>query len=111
MPNPLELLHIHAQSFWHSPAYIVGNTAALEQLRDAITAALTKGKGKTTAFVNDGEGYQITVCRDDSPWDQGSSWWDRETPYTDPIAYEDGLHPLDAPHVPQDREKGSPDAC
>lgn len=57
-------LHVFAQPFWHCPAYLVGNAAALRNLRDAIDKALNTvpGVGITDAYVIDGEGYEVVVA-------------------------------------------------
>lgn len=57
-------LQIYAQALWHEDAYIMGNRAALEGLRDAINHALEGGKPEElNAFVEfDGEGYGVWVC-------------------------------------------------
>lgn len=56
-------LHIHGQDMWHDSVIIRGNGPALEALRGTITRALTLGTraGTTTAYVADGEGYEILV--------------------------------------------------
>ena len=60
-------LNIYGQPFWHHPARIIGNRAALELLITTISNALKDGKAETPntdescIFASDGEGYQIEV--------------------------------------------------
>jgi hypothetical protein len=58
-----EWLHLYAQFHWHDEAHIAGTRKGIEALRDALTAALVNPDGVALAsgFVNDGEGYFITV--------------------------------------------------
>lgn len=58
-------LHIYAQGSFHERAYIVGTPEALEALRGAIDLALSKGKGTSASFVNDGEGFDTVVIQVD----------------------------------------------
>jgi hypothetical protein len=59
----LGTLHVYAQELWHDEAFIVGDVRALEQLRDAVSAALTSGRGSALVFARDGEGYRLHVVR------------------------------------------------
>ena len=81
------LLHVYAQPVWHEDAFIVGNRAALEDLRRAINTALSTGSGTASAFVSDGEGYDCNIQVDDTPW-EGGTWPKRAVPYTDEPARE-----------------------
>lgn len=75
-------LHIYSQSEWHREAYIVGTTAALQQLRAAIDKALTEGGGTATSYVNDGEGFDTAVVRVDND----AEFAKLAVPYTNEIA-------------------------
>lgn len=78
-----ESLHLYAQLHWHDEAYIVGNRAGLEALRDAIARALNEQDGRAQAdvFTNDGEGYMAMVaCVSDETMGR------MRVPYTDEIA-------------------------
>lgn len=62
-------LHIYGQRAWHDDAWIVGNRAALQDLRQALDAALSqfsatddKHRHQADVFAVDGEGYRIKVC-------------------------------------------------
>lgn len=57
----MSTLHIYAQAQWHDPAFIVGDRAALERLRDALQQALEKGYARPQAMTTDGEGYVVHV--------------------------------------------------
>jgi hypothetical protein len=87
------VLHIYGQSFWHDEAFIVGNREGLATLRDAITRALESESGAVvaTAYVNDGEGFDIGIYRvHDENTDRIS------VPYTDETAAEkrdEAVHP------------------
>ena len=80
------LLHIYGQYQWHDDVQIVGNTEALRVLRNAIDMALEHGQAATLAFfVGDGEGYQVTVAKNDSGWEE---WGRFPAPYTSDYAQE-----------------------
>lgn len=84
MTDDSAYLHLYGQEQWHGDAYIIGNTAGLKALRDAIDRALANEKGadSLSAFVNDGEGYYTGVVKIDKPED-----FDRlAVPYNDEIA-------------------------
>ena len=54
------ILHIYAQHTNHDPAYIAGNRAALQLLRDALNTVLaadTEAIAAPEAMDNSGEGY------------------------------------------------------
>ena len=75
-------LHVYGQKMWHSPVYIIGSEMALCALISAIYQALRTGLGRTSAFVSDGEGYDIFVKLDN----RLAKDWDWAVPYTDEIA-------------------------
>lgn len=54
-------LHVYGQYSYHDEAVIRGTRTALLHLREAIDAALEKGKGSTELFATDGEGYELLV--------------------------------------------------
>ena len=60
-----DILHIHAQSFWHNPAKIVGTRAGLENLQKALNKVLSSTKespsAEFTAYPQDGEGYLVEI--------------------------------------------------
>ncbi len=80
-----ELLHVYGQSYWHTPALVIGQKTALLKLRDAIDKALQDGHGRCDVFANDGEGYTVHVLLEDSDW-LNNPWTEMELPYTDPVA-------------------------
>lgn len=87
--DPIPVLHLHAASFWHDDAWVVGNREGLERLRAAIDRALQKGGAHAAAFVNDGEGFHCFVAvESDSDMDR------LNVPYTDEMAGSatDGCH-------------------
>ena len=87
-PHPIPLLHLHAQSAWHDPAYLIGHPEGLRRLIHALTEALAQGHSTSAeVFVNDGEGFRVRVLCDESPWD-APSWTHRAVPYTDEPAWE-----------------------
>ena len=45
--NENSIMNIIAQSYYHTPAAIIGNERALKTLRDAIDSALENGTGGT----------------------------------------------------------------
>ena len=71
-------LHIYAQPFWHTEAWLVGSRASLAKLRDCIDSALTNDKASCGQFTADGEGYAAIVVVTDSH--DGLI-----LPYTDPV--------------------------
>jgi hypothetical protein len=95
IPTPEELptfdpattpwLHVYAQDLSHDDAAIVGTRSGLAALRDALDAALAAADGKTKAevFVNDGEGYLLTVAVV-----SGEKMVEMAVPYTDDCARE-----------------------
>lgn len=81
--NWKSILHIYSQEQWHGNAYVVGNEEALKNLRDAIDAALEKGSGHASSFVNDGEGFYALVVKVDDETAEKIM-----TPYQDEIAHD-----------------------
>lgn len=87
----------HCFAFFRDQSFIIGNTAALKAIRNAINTALSTplGRSEFEAMVNDGEGYIVHVIQDDSDWFKGS-WNKRAVPYFDEAASEkseDAIHP------------------
>jgi len=72
-------LHIYAQVYNHDHAFIVGNKEALENLRNAIQAAIDDTELNCTAFAADGEWYEIKVYREEDE----AYWHNSALPYTD----------------------------
>jgi len=80
-------LHVYSPTYFHDHALIIGNKAALEELRDAITRALlavssskdTSASSEISAFTADGEGFELKVyCEEEN------AYWDKASlPYTD----------------------------
>jgi len=83
MAKEVNLIHIYAQPWEHTEAYIVASPDGLSVLRAAIDAALDGGIGLVAhAWVADGEGYDVVVLRiDDPPWE--GLWPLLMTPYRD----------------------------
>lgn len=90
MQNKVQkLLHIHGQSFWHEPAFLIGNTSSLRAIQEAIEQAINKasesgkpGVASTECVTADGEGYQVFIICDEGDFKQ------RALPYTDEVASE-----------------------
>lgn len=80
-------LHIIAQPWWHMPAWIIGDRAALESLRTAIDGALASSEWDVAnVYARDGEGYgALVVLRNDMA--------DVPFGYTDEMARYDMPHP------------------
>lgn len=89
-------LHIYGQSYNHDHAFIVGDTTALIELRDAIDRALKTGTtaSETTSFTADGEGFEVKVYREEE-----EEYWDKAgLPYTDRTGFvdaDDAIGPWD----------------
>jgi hypothetical protein len=83
------LMHIFSQFFYHDKASIVGNSAALKLLRDALTEVLDKNlqTQEIQAMTNDGEGYTVAIIQNDNPWDH-ETWNKLAVPYIDDYASE-----------------------
>lgn len=74
-------LHIYGQYTWHGEAVIVGDVAGLTVLKRAVDEALAAGSGGASAFVTDGEGYDVIVARTDEAGMEALAH-----PYTDEAA-------------------------
>lgn len=73
----------------------MGNRLGLLRLCAALTQALDTGQRATAEVVtNDGEGYELLVQRDDSPWSPGHTWWARGLPYSAACARDRDRHAL-----------------
>ncbi|MHB8619059.1 MAG: hypothetical protein ACYDAG_05695 [Chloroflexota bacterium] len=83
------MLHVYGQGSFRDEAGIVGNRAGLSALRDALTTALDSENGRASmeAMVKDGEGFNVLVVCDNSPW-TGPGWQRRAVPYTEEYAQE-----------------------
>ena len=88
--NDPALLHLYPGSSYHNDGYIVGNREGLLALRDAINRALDERLATTqimpkasgrNIFVKDGEGYEVQILLNDSPW-QSEEWQKLAVPYT-----------------------------
>ena len=97
--SDIELLHIYGHEAWHDQVVIVGNARALNFLRDAITAALSRdGRGQCGVFTSDGEGYDVQVLREDAGWEDNAGMWRKlATPYRDAVARGRGVVPAVKP--------------
>lgn len=84
----VDIVHLYAQTEWHSPAAISGSRTGLAKLRDAIDTAISGGTGAARVMTDDGEGYGIAVLcegpHDAIAWTGEDS--DRGMPYSDPLA-------------------------
>jgi hypothetical protein len=81
-------LHLHGQSYWHDPVFIVGTEKALRALRDRIDAVLEGDyQEPVTMFCSDGEGYEVHVLQFGENAFEGNLLY---MPYTDPIAQDEG---------------------
>lgn len=84
----MNLLHLYAQPWEHSDAWIVGNREGLTALRDALNRALANEQTAPAAclqFVTDGEGYTCFVVPNDADW-QSEQWMKLYRPYVDETA-------------------------
>src|SRR3546814_9713108 len=116
MGDKIGWLHLYGQHLWHDEAYIAGDRAGIEMLRDALNEALGAADGVSMAadvFAGDGEGYNVSVhVLPDAEFQRLAM------PYTDEIARESGgfwpwhlavkpRHPrrpaVDAPPLPRTR--------
>lgn len=87
-----EYLHIYGQPSWHGDAFIIGNRAALQLLRDTIDQALQFGEKKEVFFPEDEEGYSLYIsCIEDS-FDLSQL----DPPYHDPDIFEKRKPPIQA---------------
>ena len=81
----IPIVHVHPQAWWHAPATIVGNTAGLRALYEAVTAALAGDVGTARVFAADGEGYALTVVARNADLND-AEWEKKALPYTDEMA-------------------------
>ena len=59
----MDVLHIYEQEAWHSPAFIIGDRAALIRLSAAIDRATGIGRSVCDEVsVSDGEGFEVHVA-------------------------------------------------
>jgi len=90
-------LHIFGQKCWHDDAIIVGNKAALIELRDIIDKAIQYGEGRLGALTSDGEGYDLFIsCLPGDP-ENNINWRKITLPYHDKEMYspsEDEVDPF-----------------
>ncbi|SMB96847.1 hypothetical protein SAMN00808754_1685 [Thermanaeromonas toyohensis ToBE] len=96
--DPVPLLHVYGQRYWHDEAVILGNKEALEALARAVEKAIKSGHGEAELYTADGEGYTIVVLRKGEPWPEG--WEHLALPYTDDCARErreDAVWPWELP--------------
>lgn len=56
-----KMLHIFAPTRFDRVGAIVGDTAALQRLRDAITDAIHSGTGGAYLTQSDGDGYSLAI--------------------------------------------------
>jgi hypothetical protein len=70
--QPARTLHVYGPAHWHDEAHLVGNRAALEDLKRALEEALASGDDVSLAYAADGEGFGCTVIlvEDDTQWQQ-----------------------------------------
>src|SRR3546814_5267890 len=99
-------LHLYGQHLWHDEAYIAGDRAGIEMLRDALNEALGAADGVSMAadvFAGDGEGYNVSVhVLPDAEFQRLAM------PYTDEIAREyGGFWPWNLAVKPGDRKTTS----
>lgn len=81
-----KLLHIYGQKAWHDEVIIVGNKKSLKSLIQALIDAIALGAGRAKeVMVTDGEGYDVLILTEDSPW-ADKEWMQMPLPYTDEIA-------------------------
>ena len=93
------LLHMFGQYDNHCEAWVLGNRAGLEILRDQIDRALASGIGRATSYVTDGEGFDTMIICADTDW-QGETWQGQRLPYTTEFfAASEADHPSDLPQA------------
>lgn len=79
----MKTLHIYAQDFWHTPATIVGDRAAIIALIQTLQEVLSTQTGvehKLEASVSDGEGYDVRIILIEDE----ETWKTLKYPYSDP---------------------------
>lgn len=64
MTHGTAILHVYQQTVEHDDLIIIGNSASLIQLRDAIESALASGTGTFAAEQNDGEWFECAIVRE-----------------------------------------------
>lgn len=74
-------LHVHAQPYWHAPAFIVGTREGLMELARILLNAVHDGKDSAEFMTSDGEGYSILVAKI-----KDVDFYKAITPYTDEVA-------------------------
>ena len=96
----MSVIHIYGQNAHHDPVWIVGNTEALTDLREAIDRAISHqdsfGVVENTKTA-DGEGYDIVVVEGVEDW-QDETWVKLVAPYTADYAKDnadDRIGPID----------------
>ena len=57
----MKFLHVYAQHYEHSTAFIVGNREGLKELKRLIDDALETGNAESTLFTYDGEEFNHKV--------------------------------------------------
>ncbi len=95
--DDVPILHVHAQAAWHDPAFLVGNRAALQALRDLLDTVLAGGPTAQTAgcMVADGEHFDLCVALEDAAW-HSPAWVHAAVPYQSDAAREcssGAIHP------------------
>jgi len=73
-------LHVYGQQVGHDPAWLVGDKAALYELRDAINAALHEGSSAINVEAADGEAYSFYIVDMEM---KNDGWEQLDLPYTD----------------------------
>lgn len=93
MPTEYAELHIIAQAYWHSDAYLVGNRLGLLALRDAINRALAgpDRRAECLAWPNDGERYSVIVHLRDNVADVPYGYTDEMARPSPPKAWPEWL--------------------
>ena len=73
--DEVPLLHVHAQEAWRDPAVLVGNRAALQNLRALLDAVLAGGAPEQKAgfMAADGEHYDLCVALENASW-RSAAW-------------------------------------
>jgi hypothetical protein len=86
--DAVDIVHLYAQTEWHSPAAISGSRSGLVRLRDALDSAIAGGTGCAGIMTDDGEGYAIVVMCEgpQSMGDWNGDPTDRGLPYSDELA-------------------------
>lgn len=99
-PDGDPLLHVHSPAVWGDAAVLVGTTAGLFALREAIDMALSAASGRShgvaavRATTGDGTPFPLVVVCDDS----SGRWAVAALPYTDRPAVDGRPERID-PHA------------